>query len=166
MNVGADFERAVERVLAARRARRLHVDEVVDADDLVLDLRCDRLLDDRSARADVRRLHLNERRRDRRKLRDGKHEDRDATQHDDHDGKHHRKDRACNEEVCHVLFRLYDDFHAGLDLLGPLDDDAIAGIETRLHDERLFILRAERYRAKHDFVLRRRRRPYRRPATS
>ena len=103
LNVRADLERAVERVLAARRARRLHVDEVVDADDLVFDLGCDRLLHDRSARADVRRLHLNQRRRDRRKLRDGKREDRDGTQDDDDDGKHHRKDRPGNEEVCHVI---------------------------------------------------------------
>ena len=45
-------------------------------------------------------------------------------------------------------------FLVGLYFLGTLDDDALARFQSRFHDERLLVLRAERDRAKRRDVLR------------
>ena len=87
VRVAADGEADGQRVAAVIAARRLHVEHVVDADDLRLDGLRHRRLDDIGASTRVGRRHLDLRRHDVRELghRDRAHRDQPGKRDDDRD---------------------------------------------------------------------------------
>ena len=99
VGIGADREADGQRIAAVIAAVRLHVEHVVDADDLRLDRLRDGRFDDCGAGAGIGRGHLHLRRHDIRKLgeRDGLDRDEAGDRDDDRDDD--RKPRAVDEDA-------------------------------------------------------------------
>ena len=99
--VGLHTEENVQRHLPVVRVDGIHVFHVVDAVDLLLDGRGDRLLDGQRISADVGCQYLDLRRDNVRVLRDGQTGHRDESDNDRDDGDDHRHDRPVDEELRH-----------------------------------------------------------------
>ena len=99
VEVGAEPERDGERHLAVGRALRRHVEHVLDAVDLLLDRRRDRVRDDLGRRPGVRGLHHDRRRHDLGVLRDRQRPVGQATQDERDDREDGSEDRPVDEEA-------------------------------------------------------------------
>src|SRR5579862_8791746 len=97
--IRVDREVHGERVVARRRARRLHVHHVVRAVHLLLDRRAHVLRHELRVGARIGRRHLDLDRRDLRVLGDGQLHHRDGAHDRDHERDDRREDRAVDEEV-------------------------------------------------------------------
>ena len=99
VRIGAQFERDDQRVAAIVPAHALHVDHLVDADDLAFDRLRDRRLHDRGGSARVGRGHRDLRRDDVRILRDRDHQERDKARDRGDDGDDRREPRPVDEDA-------------------------------------------------------------------
>ena len=98
IEIGADLECHRERVAAVAGARRLHVDHVLDAVDLLLDRQRHRIHERARAGAGIARRHLHGRRHDVGILRDRQIIDRDRADQNHQDGENVRENRALDEK--------------------------------------------------------------------
>ena len=99
IEIGAERERHRDRDVAVAGCLRDHVEHVLDAVDLLLDRRRDRLADHLRRRARIGRVDHHSGRRDLRILRDRQAEIGDAADQGDEHRQHRREDRAVDEEV-------------------------------------------------------------------
>jgi hypothetical protein len=98
VEIGSDAERHRQRHRAVGVRRRLHVEHVLDAVDLLLERRGDGLGDDLRIRAGIHRPDDDGRRNDLGILRDRHREGRDRTEDEDDDRQDRSEDRAIDEE--------------------------------------------------------------------
>jgi hypothetical protein len=98
IEIGADIERDRERVAAVTRARRLHVDHVLDAVHLLLDRQSDGIHERAGAGARIGSRHLHRRRYDVRVLRDRQAIERDRADQNHQNGEDVRENRTLNEK--------------------------------------------------------------------
>ena len=155
VEAAAHLEGDVEQHAAVARVQRLHVEQVVDAVDFLLDRRRHRLLDDLGVGAGVVARDAHDRRRERRILLDRQAPQRDGAGDHHQDGDHHGDDRPPDEEVGHDStpsgvpdvvsdaagrvrrFSRHDggiDGHARPHLLQPFDDHLVVGLQAALDD--------------------------------
>ncbi len=99
VEVRADRERNGDGDLAVPGGLAAHVDHVLDAVDLLLERRRDRLAHHLGGGAGVARRHLHRRRHDLRVLRDRQDHQRAQADQGDEDAEHRRQDRAIDEGV-------------------------------------------------------------------
>ncbi len=99
IRIGLYVEVDDQPCLTSRRVDRIHVVHVVHAAHLLLNWRCDRLFHCLRVRADVSRLHLHFRGRDRGELGDGKANDRDCANDHGQDRDHDSHDRSIDEKL-------------------------------------------------------------------
>ena len=104
--IGLHAEEHIECHAAVVGVDRIHVFHALDAIDLLLDRRGNRLLDRQRVGADVGRVHLDLRRNDVRVLGDGQPRHGNKTDDDRDDGNDHRHDRSVDEKLRHGRTRL------------------------------------------------------------
>jgi hypothetical protein len=99
LDVGADFKGDGQLQGAIGRVLRRHVQHALDADDLLLDRRGDRLGDDFRIGARILGAHDDRRRHDFGVFRDRQSEDRDQARHEHDDGQDSRENRLVDEKA-------------------------------------------------------------------
>ena len=98
IDVGPDLKRQPDRQVTVIGARRVEIEEIINAGELQFDGARDRLRDHLGAGAGIVGFDLHHGRRDRRELRDRQGLHRHQAHHDDNDRQHRRKNRPIDEE--------------------------------------------------------------------